>query len=348
MSQNNQNRKDEQIKSNAISPQVQTTGVKKKTGKQSSSAKKTKKELAKRKKIIWSIVSVAVLISIIFLGPYLTQGSRFNLGTSANPIGFYRMELNNRYGMVVNDLDFDLIIIEDGILNGTLSIVDGTFSTTQSNQSEIYYAKNQSYTCIAKAGWVPAVVPIECDEARSKAPINEIELRPLGENSYIKTDVQIRQTINTSSYAPFGNTYSISNNQSYRVFIDIRNNAVGPQNAFIGSQVVIPDYILSTSPLFAKTWAINQTNYAAHCFMIDSHVNFTYTSDGKFLDIVYFDYEAKNYTMVTLPAVANDGPVIVELEFTALSTNTIKYCLWDGTLDAPFDNSYMYYKYGGF
>ena len=118
-------------------------------------------------------------------------------------------------------------------------------------------------------------------------------------------------------------------------------------SAEVGIPCEFPNYLLQHN--FPLTWAINATNYAAHCFMLNSSLlkntcNFTISDEEN------FTYNTGNYTLWALPMLIPGQNWAGTIHFQARQTAQLGMCLWVGTLEDAFNTSaaFNFYRYGGF
>jgi hypothetical protein len=319
-----------------------------------------------RKKKIGIAIGLICLIALLSVGiPYMLQGSRFGLGTSENPTGYYQIAIENDFNLPAADLNFPVLIVNaNNSLYASVQLINGTIGSVQNdgntNESVVFNADQQQYACVIDPGVNPIVVPIECSSDQGTPEMNYINIDPRPDPNEISATIQIspvpQNDSNHYNYTSFTPDYQVQEGFQYTIYLQITYTPLITDNPCVGGMVIFPDYILENYPQFAMTWNLNQTNYACHSIMLNTNaVNWSgslYSSDQ---DLVYFTENNINYTMATLPQIVSNGNgqtayLDMTFSFTATQSQGISFCLWAGCIDDAFSSTYatINYKIGGF
>ena len=113
----------------------------------------------------------------------------------------------------------------------------------------------------------------------------------------VQAQIQIQDTDAQMPAVNFTN-FSIIADHNYSISFSVQVLANTDGVTEVGIPCEFPNYLLQHN--FPLTWAINATNYAAHCFMLNSSLlkntcNFTISDEEN------FTYNTGNYTLWALP-----------------------------------------------
>jgi hypothetical protein len=313
------------------------------------------------------LILAAVIIGVGFLSSKLIFGSRFQLAESENPIGYYSVEISNRDRIPVGSLDFDLVIC-NSTDSTTYYVVNGAIISGSGNSTGLQYAYSQSYAVIVGDSVKSQTIPIECSDYEDEPVVNVIEVILMALTSDISADIRISKINSEYPYISYeawtASGYAVEANTCYSVSISIEysftafddyDHYIGTKPCTVGDFNILPDSILESYDKYDITEMLGVTNYEGHFFMVNSSIQNISSAFPGVLDPTQFTYELGDYTSIKFDSmvcslVGNEAKAVFNFEFQFNSTSdcTLSYCLFDGALDAAFDDMYAYYKIGGF
>jgi hypothetical protein len=302
----------------------------------------------KNKKV--KIGAIALIGSLFLVMAYsiISQGTIMQVESSTNPIGYYQVKYELPDQTPVSDVDIDIYIVNATEIIRTLHIVNGMFTDSSQNVSDVYYSHSQSHAVLYKAGFKTDCAPIEC-YAGDVGVMNTLVVRRMAYYSEMAVQVQIGEVIDGSpiEYNNFDTDYSIIEGHNYSIYLSYRNllnTFLEGSPVVIGAMVILPPLIVEL--FYPLTYTLNVTNYECLSFTINSTMRDLHTQKSVF-DVTNFSYSGVDYSIIALSPAVYPSFIENEFRFTATETCIIQYSLLDGAIDQVFDWNYDFAKYGG-